>query len=99
MKLDYTEGGTVKFSMIDYINEIIDEFDNADPKGRGINTSSPPEYIYKVDEEFKNISPDKAKMFHNLVSETLYTTKQASPYTCTDLALLTTTVKETNKYD
>ena len=29
MKLDYTEGGTFKFRMIDYIDEIIAAFDKA----------------------------------------------------------------------
>ena len=45
MPLYYTEGGTVKVSIIDYINEIIAEFDNTEPRGSGINTSAAPEYL------------------------------------------------------
>ena len=73
MTLDYTEGGTVKFSMIYYIDEIIAAFDTAEPRGRGIHNISVPEDTYKVDEECDNISPDKAKMFHNIVAKILYT--------------------------
>ena len=40
MTLDYTEGGTVKFSMIYYIDEIIAAFDKAEPRGCRINTST-----------------------------------------------------------
>ena len=73
MTLDYTEGGTVKFSMIYYIDEIIAAFDKAEPRGRGINTIAVPEDIYKIDEDCENISPYKAKMFHNLVTKIFYT--------------------------
>ena len=43
MKLDYTEGGTIKVIIIYYIDEIIAEFDKAYPRGGGINTSTTPE--------------------------------------------------------
>ena len=42
MTLDYTEGGTVKVSMIDYINELISAFDKTDPRGSGIKTRAAP---------------------------------------------------------
>ena len=50
-------------------------------------------------EECENLIPDKAKMFHNLVAKTLYTTKWASPDTCTEVALLVTRFIEPYKYD
>ena len=71
MTLEYTNSGTVKVSIIDYIDVIIAAFDETDPRGRGIKTSAVPEVLYKVDEDCENLSPDKAKMFHNLVSKTL----------------------------
>ena len=42
MTIDYTEGGTVKVSMIDYINKIISELYKAETRGRGINTIAAP---------------------------------------------------------
>ena len=43
MTLDYTEGVTVKVSIIYYIDEIITVFNKAELIGSGINTSSAPE--------------------------------------------------------
>ena len=77
MTLDYTEGGTIKASMIYYINEIIAALDKADPRGRWVDTKAAPEDLYKVDEDYGKLSPDKAKMFHDLVTKILYTTKWA----------------------
>ena len=99
MTLNYNEGGNFKVSMIDYIDEIIVAFYKADPRGCGINTSAAPEDLYKVDEDCDNISPDKVHMFHNIVANTLYTTNQARPDTCTAVAFLTKIVREPTKYD
>ena len=51
MKLDYTEGGSVKVIVIYYIDEIIAAVDEAEPRGNGINISNVPEVLYKVDED------------------------------------------------
>ena len=59
MALDCTEGGTVKVSMIYYIDEIIAVFDKAEPRGCGIKTIYAPENLYKVDEYCEKLSPDK----------------------------------------
>ena len=85
--------------MIDYIDEIIVVFNKEEPRGSGINISATPEDLYKVDEECDNFIPDKAKMFHNLVANTLYTTNRASPDNCTAVAFLTTRVRGANKDD
>ena len=97
MALDYTESGTFKVSMIDYIDEIIAAFDKAESRGRGIKTIAAPEEIYKVDEDREKISPEKANVFHNIVDNTLYTTKCARSYNCTEVAFLTKKVRESNK--
>ena len=85
--------------MIDYIDEIIVVFNKEEPRGSGINISATPEDLYKVDEECDNFIPDKAKMFHNLVANTLYTTNRASPDNCTAVAFLTTRVIKPKKDD
>ena len=71
MTLQYTEVGTVKVSMIDYIDEIIAAFDKADPRGIGINTSAVLEDLYNFDEGCENLSLNKVKVFHNIVAKTL----------------------------
>ena len=85
--------------MIDNIDNRITVFNKKDPRGRGIKTSASPKGLYKVDEDCENISPNKAKMFHILMSKTLYTTKRAGSDTFTAVDYLTTRVRNPNKYD
>jgi hypothetical protein len=61
--------------MFDYINEIINAFDKAEPKGVGTKSSAAPDDLFKVNEDRKKLPPDKAVEFHNLVAKILYATK------------------------
>ena len=99
MTLDYNEGGTVKSRTIYSIDKSIAAFYKAEPRGRGIKTSVATEDLYKVDEECKKLSPDKAKMFHNLVAKTIYNTNREIPDTCTSVSLLTEGDRQPKKYD
>jgi hypothetical protein len=67
--------------MFNYINETIDAFDKAEPKGGGTKSSAAPDDLFKVDEDCERLPPEKAVEFHNLVAKTLYATKQARPDT------------------
>jgi hypothetical protein len=99
MTLDYTVRGQVKITMFDYVDEILTDFDKAEPKGGGTKTSAAPGSIFKVDENCEKLKQDKAVEFHNLVAKTLYSTKRAMPDTCTALAFLTTRVRAPKKDD
>jgi len=99
MTLDYSVPGQVKISMQQYIDEILEAFDKAEPKGKGTKTSAAPETLFKVNEDCPKLKPDKAKMFHNLVAKMLYATKRARPDTCTAIAYLTTRVREPDQDD
>jgi hypothetical protein len=57
MTLDYTIHGQVNISMLDYINEIIDAFDKAEPKGGGTKSSAAPDNLFKVDEDHEKLPP------------------------------------------
>jgi hypothetical protein len=50
MTLDYTVRGQVKITMFDYVDEILTDFDKAEPKGGGTKTSAAPDSIFKVNE-------------------------------------------------
>jgi hypothetical protein len=50
-----------------------------------------------VDEDCKKLDSEKAKVLHDLVAKTLYTTERECPGTCTALAFLTTRVTEPDK--
>jgi hypothetical protein len=90
MTLDYTVCGRVNISMFDYVDEIINAFDKAEPKGGGTKSSAAPDNLFKVDENNEKLPtissrstktarsklpPEKAVEFHNLVAKTLYATK------------------------
>ena len=95
--LDYTEGVTLKVSMIDYINEIISSLDKLYTIGIWIKTRAVLEDLYKVDEDYEKLSPDKAKMFHNLLAKTHYNNNMERPDTCTAVAFLKKIFSDPNK--
>jgi hypothetical protein len=100
MTLDYyTVCGRVNISMIDYVDEIINAFDKAEPKGGGTKSSAAPDDLFKVNKDREKLPLEKAVEFHNLVAKTLYVTKRARPNTCTAIAFLTTRVRAPNKDD
>jgi hypothetical protein len=51
MTLDYTICGQVKISMFNYVNEIINAFDKAEPKEGGPND------LFKVDKDREQLRP------------------------------------------
>jgi hypothetical protein len=88
MTLDYTIRGQVKITMFNYVDEIITAFDKAEPKGGGTKTSAAADSLFKVDENCEKLKQDKAVEFHNLVANTLYSTKRARPDTGNAIAFL-----------
>ena len=92
MTLDYTVCGQVRITILSYIEEILTIFRNVDPKCKGNKSSSTPKNIFVVNEDCKKPDQGKVVEFHNLVAKTLYNTKRAKPYTCTDIAFLKTRI-------
>jgi hypothetical protein len=92
MTLDNTVCGEVKITLFDYVNEILADFDKAEPKGNGTKSSAAPDSLFKVDEYCKTLKQYKAVEFHNLVAKTLYATKRERPDTCPAITFLTTRV-------
>jgi hypothetical protein len=99
MTLDYTVHGRVNISMFDYIDEIINAFDKAEPRGGSTESSAAPDNLFKVNEDCTKLPPDKAVEFNNLVVKTLYATKQARPNMCTAIGFLTTRVQAPDRDD
>jgi hypothetical protein len=75
MNLYYTVRGQVKITMFDYVNEILNAFDKAEPNDGGTKTIAARASLFKVDEICEKIKQDNAVGFHNLVAKTLYSTK------------------------
>jgi hypothetical protein len=99
MNLDYTVCGQVKITMFDYVEEILTDFDKAEPKGGGKKSSAAPKSLFKVIEICEKLEQDKAVEFQNLVVKTLYATKRVKPDTCTAISFLTMRVRAPDKDD
>jgi hypothetical protein len=99
MTLDYSVPGQVKITMLDYVNEILAAFNNAEPKGGGTKTSAAPDSLLKVVKDCEKLAQAKAVEFHNLVAKNLHANKRARPDTCTSFTFLTTRVREPDKDD
>ena len=87
--LDYTAVGQVKITMLDYTNELLDNFDKAYPTGDGTKSSATPDIIFKVDEDCKKINAKQAVDFHHLVEKILFSTKRSWMDTCTRISFIT----------
>jgi hypothetical protein len=55
MTLDYTVRGRVNISMFDYVDQIINAFYKAKPKGGGTKSSAAPDDLFKVDKDCKKL--------------------------------------------
>ena len=63
MTLDYTKSGQLKITMLEYIDEILDVFDKADPTGVVTKSSTSPDIVFKVDKDCKKLIPQKLWSF------------------------------------
>ena len=77
MKIDYSEPGQAKVTMLNYVQEILTDFAKADPKATGTKSSAAPENLFVVNEDCEKLLTDKSVQFHNLVAKKIYATKRA----------------------
>ena len=68
MTLDFSVKGQVKISMLDYIDEIVKSFEEADPKGKETKSSAAPSDLFTVNRDCKKPPEKRAVQFHNLVA-------------------------------
>ena len=94
MILDYSTVDQLKITILDYIDELMDAFDEAGPMSGFTKSSTAPSNLLKVDEDCKNLNTKRAVEFHHLVAKILFSTKRVRPDTCTAISFLTTRVRE-----
>jgi hypothetical protein len=110
MKLEFTNDGVVKVTMIDYIDEviIIKAWDEAVTKfnnrferevKRQRIAKAAPEDLFKVNEDAVKRDKDKSKVFHSIVAMILYIVKRARPDAALANDFLTTRVREPDEDD
>jgi hypothetical protein len=96
MSLDFSHKGQCRVTMYDYLDGILEVFDEAMKKhGEGYITvkkrrcvkTAAPDNLFVVNEDCKKLSLEAAASFHTIVAKTLYVTKQARPDTCLNMLI------------
>jgi len=103
MTFDFTIKGVVKISMIEYIDEIIQAWDDACKEfDDGYKTvlycnkihTAAPDDLFKINVDETKLSQSQAKAFHNIVAKALYAARRSRPDTALAVAFLTTRVRD-----
>ena len=90
MTIDYSVPGKVKFSMIDYIKNMLDAL----PKGMEGEAATPASlHLFNVNEEADKLDDSTSEMFHHNTAKLLFLCKRARPDIQTAIAFLCTRVK------
>jgi hypothetical protein len=95
MKLDYATEVTPKIDMIDYVNNMVEDFPEV------ITKLNYPwnENLFKVDEENPKLTKNKQEVFHTFVAKCLFLCKRGRSDRQTEIAFLAARVKAPNKHD
>jgi hypothetical protein len=100
--LEMSHKGQCRVTMYDYLDGILEAFDEAVKKhGEGYITvkkrhcvkTAASDNLFVVIKDCKILSLKAAASFHTIVAKTLYVTKRARPDTCLNIAFLTTRVR------
>ena len=92
MTLDFTERGKVKFTMIDYIENMLADLPS-DMDGEAVTPAA--NHLFEVNENTAEmqLDPETADLFHHFVAKLLFLCKRARPDTQTAVAFLCSRVK------
>ena len=97
MTIDFSEKGNVKFTMIDYIQEMLDEQpDNMDV---GESVTAAAEHLFTVDEDGTKLNTADSTIFHHMTAKLLFLSKRARPDLQLAVAFLCTRVKDPDTDD
>ena len=79
---------------MDYINEILDDFDELDPTSSRTKSSGVLDIPFKFNKDCKNAFTKQVVDFHHLVAKILFATKRSRQDTCTAVSFLATIVRD-----
>ena len=97
MTIDYRDKGKVKFTMLDYIDQLINEMPLELTSGSSATPAG--NHLFNVDPNAKSLPSEKAELFHHLTAKLLYLCKRTRPDLQTAVAFLTTRVQNPNEDD
>lgn len=98
MTIDYSEEGKVKFSMFDYLEDILHGLPD-DLKSNRTFTTPAADHLFTIDESKPSLPEDRADRFHRIVAKLLFVAKRARPDIQTAVAFLCTRVKGPDEDD
>jgi hypothetical protein len=90
MTIDYRVDGKVKFTMTDYIQNMLDEIPT-DMRGEAATPAA--NHLFEVNEDGEKLDEETAQLFHHYVAKLMFLCKRARPDTQTAVAFLCTRVK------
>jgi hypothetical protein len=97
MTIDYGVPGKVKFTMIDYVKNMLNELP-LDMAGEALTPA--PSHLFKINiNDGKPLDDERAIMFHHNVAKLLSLCKRARPDIQTAVAFLSTRVKGPDEDD
>ena len=97
MTIDYCDKGKVKFTMLDYIDQLINKMPLELTSGSSATPAG--NHLFNVDPKAKSLPAEKAELFHHLTAKLLYLCKRTRPDLQTAVAFLTTRVQNPNEDD
>ena len=98
MTIDYSEKGKVKFSMFEYVEDILHGLPD-DLKSNRTFTTPAADHLFTIDESKPPLPEDRADRFHRIVAKLLFIAKRARPDIQTAVAFLCTRVKSPDEDD
>ena len=96
MTIDFSEDGKVKFSMIDYVKNMLDSLP-ADMDGEAATPAS--KFLFEVNEDAEKLDSETGDFFHHNTAKLLFLCKRARPDTQTAVAFLCTRVQQSDVDD
>jgi hypothetical protein len=96
MTIDFSIDGKVRFSMIGYMDEILND---PPPDMDGENTTPAASFLFDVDDDCEKLSADTADFFHHNTAKLLFLCKRARPDVQTAVAFLLCTKVKTPDTD
>ena len=92
IKIYYTQKCLCYITMVEQIKEIIEIFEELDPKSKGTKASAASSNLFIVRYECPKLSEKMSNGFHWVLAKTLFSTKCARPDSGTLLSFLNTRV-------
>ena len=97
MVIDYSTEGEVRFTMVDYIYEILEDLPPGFAKGEAATPAA--DHLFSVSDSGVLISSELAKLFHQITAKLLFLAKRARPDIQLPVAFLCTRVQQPDEDD